>query len=138
MKRRDAREYALQFLYGIDFLGSFKDDTGKIENALTAFWADNHEADQNIRAFAKKIITGTINNLEEIDAVIQKTAEKWKIDRMASIDRNIMRFATYELLFMKDIPNAVSINEAIEIAKKYSTAESAAFINGILDRISKK
>ena len=138
MKRRDAREYALQFLYGIDFLGSFKDDAGRIEKALSDFWTDNHEGDQNIRAFAKKIITGTINNLEEIDAVIQKTAEKWKIDRMASIDRNIMRFATYELLFMKDIPNAVSINEALEIAKKYSAAESAAFINGILDRIAKK
>jgi len=138
MKRRESREYVLQFLYGIDFLGTLKDDTSKLEEALSHFWADNHEGNLDIRAFAEKIIKGTIKNLEEIDIAIQATAEKWKLERMASIDRNIMRFATYELLFMKDIPPAVSINEALEIAKKYSAAESAAFINGILDRIAKR
>jgi N utilization substance protein B len=69
--------------------------------------------------------------------LIQKTVDKWKLLRMAAIDRNIIRVAVYEILFRDDIPDAVSINEALEIAKRFSTAESAAFINGILDRISK-
>lgn len=144
MKRRKAREYALQFLYRIDFI---KVSTGNnnraknlsdIKNNLDVFWADTNEQDPDTKAFAEDIISGTIKNLKEIDPLIQKVAKKWKISRMASIDRNILRFATYELLFRKDIPNAVTINEALEIAKKYSTSESAAFINGILDKIAKE
>ncbi len=144
MKRRKAREYALQFLYRIDFI---KVSTGNnnraknlsgIKNNLEVFWADTDEKDPDTKAFAEDIISGTIENLKEIDPLIQKVAKKWKISRMASIDRNILRFATYELLFRKDIPNAVTINEALEIAKKYSTSESAAFINGILDKIAKE
>jgi N utilization substance protein B len=69
--------------------------------------------------------------------LIQKAVDKWKLLRMAAIDRNIIRVSAYEILFRDDIPDAVSINEALEIAKRFSTAESAAFINGILDRISK-
>lgn len=142
MKRRDAREYALQFLYRIDFIIISAENSNKtkgisnIKDSLEVFWPDTAEKDPDIKAFAEDIILGTIKNLKEIDPLIQKIAEKWKISRMASIDRNILRFAAYELLFRKDIPAAVTINEAIEIAKKYSTAESAAFINGILDKIA--
>jgi N utilization substance protein B len=142
MKRRDAREYALQFLYRIDFITISAENSNKtkgisnIKDSLEVFWSDADEKDPDIKAFAEDIILGTIKNLKEIDPLIQKIAEKWKISRMASIDRNILRFAAYELLFRKDIPVAVTINEAIEIAKKYSTAESAAFINGILDKIA--
>ncbi len=140
MKRRKAREYALQFLYRIDFINNSKKKSNLSEyrESLELFWTDTDEKDPDTKAFAEDIITGTIENLKEIDPLIQKVAKKWKISRMASIDRNILRFATYELLFRKDIPNAVTINEALEIAKKYSTSESAAFINGILDKIAKE
>lgn len=140
MKRRKAREYALQFLYRIDFQEPFKgtaSDRQRLADDLNEFWASAGEGDSEVRAFAEDIISGTLRNIEEIDAGIEKTAEKWKLNRIAAIDRNILRSAVYELLFRKDIPPAVSINEAIEIAKKYSTAEAAAFINGILDRIAK-
>lgn len=146
MKRREAREYALQFLYRIDFItvsaanrnSSKTKDIHNIKDSLEVFWSDTGEKDSDIKTFSEDIILGTIKNLKEIDLIIQKIVEKWEISRMASIDRNILRFAVYELLFRKDIPCAVTINEAIEIAKKYSTAESASFINGILDKIAKE
>lgn len=144
MRRRKAREYALQFLYRIDFVKvSPGNNNGAkrlsdIKNSLGIFWADTGEQDSDTRVFAEDIISGTIKNLKKIDPLIQNTAKKWNISRMASIDRNILRFATYELLFRKDIPAAVTINEALEIAKKYSTLESAPFINGILDKIAKE
>lgn len=134
MKRRKAREYALQFLYRIDFINTSEPKSEDLE----AFWKDVGEKDPDSKAFAEDIIYGALKNLSEIDSVIQMAAEKWKISRIASIDRNILRLATYELLFRKDIPQAVTINEAIEIAKKYSTSESASFINGILDKIAKE
>lgn len=144
MRRRKAREYVLQFLYGVDFInfsnGNYKKENNLLEirNDLKTFWLDAGEKDPDIRAFTEDIISGTIKNLKDIDSIIQKVAEKWEISRIASIDRNIMRFAVYELLYRKDIPDAVTINEAIEISKKYSTLESAAFINGILDKIVKE
>ncbi len=153
MKRRKSREYALQFLYRLDFLeGSAETDRTRnkektapkkelfpdLTSELDIFWASAGENDSELRMFADNIIFGTINNLSEIDSIIQKTAKKWKVSRMASIDRNILRFAAYELLFRKDIPSAVTINEALEIAKKYSSSESASFINGILDKIAKE
>lgn len=141
MKRRKAREYALQFLYRIDFVtqnSKLKAQNSEFRDSLELFWADTNEKDANTKAFAEDIISGTIKNLKEIDSIIQKVAKRWKISRMASIDRNILRFAVYELLFRNDIPDAVTINEALEIAKRYSTSESAAFINGILDKIAKE
>ncbi|MEW6116346.1 MAG: transcription antitermination factor NusB [Nitrospirota bacterium] len=147
MKRRTAREYALQFLYRIDFVNvpegsartfDLETDSAALREDINAFWEEVEDKDPEIKAFAEGIILGTIGNLAVIDALLQKVAEKWKLSRMATIDRNILRFATYELLFRKDIPSAVTINEALEIAKKYSTAESAAFINGLLDRIARE
>lgn len=131
MKRRRGREYVLQFLFQFDFTGKRPD-----EKEFNAFWADKDEDDE-VKGFVRDILYGTVDNLSEIDNVIRKAAEHWAIERMAAVDRNILRAATYELLFRKDIPSAVTINEAIEIAKKYSTTESAPFINGILDRIAK-
>ena len=131
MKRRKAREYVLQFLFQSDF--GNKSDTGR---SLKQFWADK-EKDDEVRKFATEIIKGTLSSLDEIDSVINKSAEHWVLQRMAVVDRNILRFAVYELLYRTDIPPAVTINEAIEIAKKYSTHESASFINGILDKIAK-
>ncbi|MBF0506975.1 MAG: transcription antitermination factor NusB [Nitrospirae bacterium] len=141
MKRRKAREHALQFLYRIDFSDGTGGKTrsyakpGELKSELDSFWNEAGDVEPEVKSFAEDIITGTIKNLETIDSVIQRIAEKWTLSRIASIDRNILRLAAYELLFRKDIPGAVTINEALEIAKKYSTAESASFINGLLDRI---
>ncbi|MFA4828200.1 MAG: transcription antitermination factor NusB [Thermodesulfovibrionales bacterium] len=132
MKRRKAREYVLQFLFQSDF-----GDKDHRKNNLKQFLSDK-ENDPEVKKFASEIIDGTLSMLDEIDSVIKKAAENWVLERMAAVDRNILRFAVYELLQRKDIPPAVTINEAIEIAKKYSTLESAAFINGILDKIAQK
>jgi transcription antitermination protein NusB len=139
MKRRNARECALQFIYGFDMVSLDQKPHGRsgFDKELNEFWKGADETSADVKAFAERLVSGTIANLEEIDRLIQKAAKKWKLIRIAAIDRNIMRIAAYEIVFMEDIPDAVSINEALEIAKKFSTAESAAFINGILDRISK-
>ena len=138
MKRRKAREYVLQFLYGIDFTklaGNISPE--ELRGKLNSFWKEAGEKDRDIKKYAGDIIKGTLAHLESIDATIQSVAENWRLDRMASVDRNILRYAAYELMYQKDIPPAVAINEAIEIAKTYSTIESASFINGILDKILK-
>ena len=129
MKRRLAREYALQMLFQGDFIESNEE--------LSTFW-EGMDVDPEVVEFANLIARGTREHLEEIDEAIKASAEHWVLERMAAVDRNILRLGTYELLFGTDIPRAVAINEAIEIAKKFSTSESASFINGILDRISKK
>ncbi len=140
MKRRKAREYALQFLYGVDLVRDVAGQEGERRGspALQEFWAETGEDDEEVRRFAEDLVKGTISHVREIDDLVQDVAEHWRLGRMAAVDRNILRFAVYELLFRGDIPEAVTINEAIEIAKKYSTLESASFINGILDRIAKE
>ncbi len=131
MKRRKSREYAFQFLFQFDFTGRQPE-----KKDFEDFWADK-DVDAGGREFTEDIVLGTISRIEEIDAAIQAAAEHWVLQRMAAVDRNVLRAATYELLYRKDIPSAVTINEAIEIAKRYSSLESAAFINGILDTIAK-
>jgi N utilization substance protein B len=131
MKRRIARECALQLLFQYDFTRKRPE-----RRDLEEFWSIRNEPD-DIRAFSEEIFFGTIDNIEEIDRVISNFAENWRLDRMAAVDRNILRLATYELLYREDIPVKVAINEAIEIAKKYSSQESPSFVNGILDRIAK-
>lgn len=146
MKRRKAREYALQLLFGMDFINTRglehvkapPEEKYRIRTGLDLFWKEASEEDPEIKAFTEDLVFGTVGRLEEIDSVIQEVAEKWKLSRIACVDRNIMRFAVYELLYRGDIPDAVSINEALEIAKKYSSAEASSFINGILDKIAKE
>ena len=127
MKRRRAREFALQILFEADLSGSEPDFQSRLEGE-----------DKDVVAFTRDIVAGTLRHLSEIDSIVKEAAEHWVIERMAAVDRNILRAAAYELLYRKDIPVAVVINEAIEVAKKYSSAESAPFINGILDKIAKK
>jgi len=131
MKRRIARECALQLLFQYDFTRKRPE-----RRDLEEFWSIRNEPD-DIKAFSEEIFFGTIDNIEEIDRVISNFAENWRLDRMAAVDRNILRLATYELLYREDIPVKVAINEAIEIAKKYSSQESPSFVNGILDKIAK-
>ena len=126
--RRKAREKALQILFQLDF----RDDG--IEKICEEFWDENRVGDK-VREFADKLARGTHANLDTIDRLIGSTAEHWSVKRLASVDRAILRWATYELLYMPDVPPKVTINEAIEIAKTFSTEESSGFINGILDRI---
>jgi len=132
MRRRRAREYALQILFQIDFKSREVSS-----NDFEDFWLDKNETG-DVKKFAEEIVKGTIESLDEIDSRIEKVAENWVLRRMAAVDRNILRFAAYEILYRKDIPSAVTINEAIEIAKKFSSSESAPFINGILDRLAKE
>ncbi len=121
----------MQLLFQLDLTGSELN-----EEILKEFWEGNNE-DSDIKEFTYSIVIGTRENLNTIDKIIKNTAEHWSIDRMAIVDRNILRAATYELFYRTDIPFTVTINEAIEISKKYSTEDSAAFINGILDKIQK-
>lgn len=125
--RRKAREYALQILYQYDI----SHDSTRL---LDGFWASK-DVPENIKEFTNKIVEGVIKNLYLIDSKINQSAMNWSIDRMAVVDRNILRMATFELLFINDIPVKVTINEAIEIAKRYGGEDSSSFINGILDRI---
>lgn len=132
MKRRKAREYALQLLFQIDFT---KRELERKD--LEEFWSDKKESG-DIREFTEKLVKGTLENLDEIDGIIEKATENWFLKRMAAVDRNILRFAAYEILHREDIPYAVTINEALEIAKKYSSAEAASFLNGVLDKLAKE
>ncbi len=130
-KRTKARECALQILYQIDIT---KDSA---ENLLPAFWKGKR-LESEIRDFATMLVKGVVENTQNIDEVITKYASNWRLKRMAVIDRNVLRLATYELLYCKDIPPKVSINEAIDLAKKYGDIDSGKFVNGILDRINKE
>lgn len=132
MKRRKAREYALQLLFQIDFT---KRELERKD--LEEFWSGKKESG-DIREFTEKLVKGTLESLDEIDGIIEKATENWFLKRMAAVDRNILRFAAYEILHRKDIPYAVTINEALEIAKKYSSAEAASFLNGVLDKLAKE
>ena len=128
--RRRAREHALQILYQID------SGNADLEQALELFWEDNPSDDEGI-LFASHVVRGVGEHRPAIDAIIEEHSINWKLHRMPAVDRNIMRIAVFEFLHCEDIPAMVSINEAIELGKRFSTGESGAFINGILDKISK-
>ena len=152
-KRREARERAVQFLFQHDL-----NPPANLEESLSAFWesqrvvllaADKGKAtwgepvelpppsadEAAIRLFAEPLIRGTVDHREECDAHIRTHAKNWDLHRMAAVDRNILRLAIYEMLHREDIPPVVSINEAVDIAKKFSTQDSGKFVNGILDKV---
>jgi N utilization substance protein B len=129
-KRTQAREYALQILYQNDL------NPEPIEEEFQSFWEEHPDVPIEIRSFAELLVRGTLEHLGELDKVITRYAENWGLERMAKIDRSILRFATYELLFCPDIPPKVTINEAVNIAKKFSQEDSGKFVNGILDKIN--
>jgi transcription antitermination protein NusB len=129
--RRVARECALQMLYQLD-IG--KHTPGEIR---TSFWKMN-EQPETVRKFACQLFAGTVAQLEEIDQIIQKHTQNWRLRRMAAVDRNILRVAVYELLSEAKTPGTVIINEALEIARKFSTYDSAQFVNGVLDSVKEE
>ncbi len=128
--RRKAREAALQMLFAADVVKA--PDDGLTRN----YWNElgDEEIDEKIRAFANNLVTGTLERLSAIDDKIRTRAEHWRIERMAIVDRNVLRLAVYEFMF-EDTPHTVVINEALEIARRFSTFEATQFINGILDAI---
>jgi N utilization substance protein B len=127
-KRRRAREAAVSILYQLEF------HPGKPEEVFRAFWED-HALPLEVQAFAEDLVAGTVAHQEEIDTLIARHAEHWRFSRIALVDRNILRVATCEFLFHKEIPEKVIINEAIEIAKQYGSEDSGRFVNGILDKV---
>ena len=128
-KRRKAREVALQFLYQLDQHGA--EDPAPHGDE---FWA-RHPVDADTQSFADALVRGSKQQQGKIDQLLAQYTEHWDLDRMAGVDRNILRMAVYELLWAPDVPPKAVINEAIEIAKKFGTTESSRFINGVLDRI---
>ena len=132
--RRRGRECALQVLYSLDLNSSLS-----TAQALAHYWrAFEDEKDPAIVSVAEDLVNGATTNQTEIDDIVQRASKNWRLDRMARVDRNLLRLATYELRFHPDVPAKVVINEAIEVAKRFGTAESPAFVNGLLDRISQE
>ena len=121
----------MQILFQADF-----DREADPSEIRKRFWED-HPADAETRAFADDLVEGATAHREEIDELLRRISEHWSVSRMSPVDRNLIRSAIYELLY-KETPSRVVINEAIEIAKRYGTEESGAFVNGILDRVSRE
>lgn len=129
-KRTHAREFALQILYHYEM------NPHPAKELFQLFWQENDEQDAEIRAFAERIAEGTIEHLSELDEMISRYTNNWQLNRMAAVDRNVLRFSVYEILYMNDIPPKVTINEAVNIAKKFSQIDSGKFVNGVLDKIN--
>jgi N utilization substance protein B len=151
--RRQARERAIQFLFQHDLnppedlqgdLSHFwqsQQQAALAEEKGPATWGEKTESappsvdEAAMQLFADELIRGALEKRTEVDELIQRHAKNWDMRRMAAVDRNILRLAVYEMLFRNDIPPVVSINEAVDIAKKFSTQDSGKFVNGILDKI---
>lgn len=129
MSRRIAREKALQML--------FQMDVGHNSLEIAKLTLEDTEISPLDKSFALNLVEGTRNCLGELDLFINKYAEEWDVDRMANLDRNLIRMALYEIKYLADIPLNVSINEAIELAKIFGSEESGKFVNGVLDNIQK-
>ena len=129
MSRRAAREKALQAM--------FQTDVGKTDADL-AFEQVKHDLEDGDINFLKELFYKSLDHLDEIDSMISRHLENWTIDRLANVDRNLLRIAVYEMKFMDEIPQAVTINEAVEIAKIYGDEKSSKFINGLLSKVNEE
>ena len=128
--RRLSREMALKVLFQIDLVNT------NIEEVLKYTFEDGKLSDE-VKEFTLILVKGVLSNLSEIDKVINNYTNNWSLERITNIDRNILRMAIYEILYLKNIPKSVSINEAVELAKKYGTKSSFSFVNGVLGKIDK-
>lgn len=129
-RRSRGREVALQVLYQIEQNPGFSADE------IQRFCGRRLLDDEPLVTFTRNLVAGVREHRAEIDEAIQRVAENWRLDRMAAIDRNILRLGAFEILFEADVPAKVAINEALELAKRYSTAQSSRFVNGILDKVA--
>ncbi len=128
-KRTVARETALKLLYEQDLRKE------SVDELLERHFEEN-KLDPEIKEFTELLVRGTLEKVSEIDTLLKKYADNWDLERMAVIDRNILRFATFELIYLPDIPAKVAINVAVNIAKKYSQEKAGKFVNGVLDKIN--
>ena len=126
--RRKSRELALQALFYMDIHQNLSAE-------MLQRFCENFAPSEKVRPFFLKLVAGVMETQDQLDAIIEKFSQNWRLSRMSCVDRNIMRIAVYEILCCGDIPSKVSINEAIDIGKKFGTEESGAFINGIIDSI---
>ncbi len=131
-KRTQAREIAVQLLYQYEVRRKMED--GSVNLEAKSFISENTD-DPDVKTFCSEIYEGTLDSLETIDQLLSEVVDKWSIDRLAAVDLAILRLAVYELKEQPDVPSKVAINEAIELAKKFSTQQSSSFVNGILDRL---
>ena len=129
--RHEAREKAAQFLYQHEL------NPEELQEALPFFWVQMEESRTQVISFAEQLIYGVLEHKDEIDRKVKACADNWELKRMGIVDRNVMRLASFEMLYCVDIPPVVSINEAVDVAKDLSNAESGRFVNGILDRLRK-
>ena len=126
--RRKARELVTQILFHMEY------NPGNPDKSFELI-CENFNAPKSLRAFSKELIQGICENRNQIDKYIKKASKNWRLERMSRVDRSILRLSVFEMLFMENIPHKVSIDEAVELGKKYGTEESGAFINGVLDNI---
>lgn len=129
-RRRLGREIALQALYVADVSHTPAEDAFAVVTRR-----EGEEVDPETAAFSRELTLGTLARVEELDEIIQKNAQNWAVNRMAAVDRNVIRLAAYELIARPDTPVGVIIDEAIEIVRKYSTEEATRFVNGVLDAL---
>ena len=127
--RRRGREAALQILYQVDV------SAVTAEDAIEMYWS-NLGPNREGEAFANRLVTGWSAQREAIDETIRNVSQHWRLERMARVDRNILRLATFELIGLEDVPRRVTLNEAVELAKRFGSDGSAGFVNGVLDRIA--
>lgn len=130
--RRFSRELVIQFLYLTEM------NEGETEDQLESFWENNTCKEKDVQSFTEDILRDIFDHKKEIDALLEKFSDNWTLSRMTVIDRNLLRMAASELMYSKTVPPKVAIDEAVEIAKKFGTADSPNFINGVLDRILKE
>ncbi len=128
--RHSGREAALQMLFQVEASGVSADQ------AVELFWRTFEDADPEGRAYADVVVRGVVEHLDAIDKAVTAASQNWRLERMARVDRNLLRLGTWELMFRADVPRAVILDEAVELAKSYGTDESSAFVNGVLDRIA--
>jgi N utilization substance protein B len=128
--RTTARESALQLLYAVEAAGEPR------ATVVREFWRET-PGDAEGRKYADALVAGICDHLEAIDARISAASENWRVERMTPVDRNLLRIGAYELQFVDDVPRAVAIDEAVEIAKRFGTEESSKFVNGVLERVAK-
>jgi transcription antitermination factor NusB len=127
-KRRRARELAIQVLFHMEYNPG--DPGESFERVCESFGPP-----KEIRAYSREVVVGVWENRTELDRLIKRSSKNWRVERMSRVDRNILRIAIYEVLYRKDVPPKVSIDEAVELGKRFGAEESGAFINGILDHI---
>jgi N utilization substance protein B len=127
--RSEGRESALQMLFAMEAGG------GSAERVIAAYWRET-PGDPEGRSYADDAVRGVAADLEKVDEIIRKASTNWRLERMARVDRNVLRLGTWELLRSREVPRAVILDEAVELAKRFGSEDSGAFVNGVLDRVA--